>query len=492
MKKIFLLLVCLFVLLGKVQAADLVEVYRQALICDPTFQQTIAQTYSTEEGVPISISALLPNIVFNAKPYITRTSFAGSAFAVQPITRIALTPRNNTIRGYQMYLTATQTVFNFAQFAAVTTQVAASRQADAQLNYALQDLMVRVTKAYLAILQDEDNLSFNEANKLAYSQQLDQVKQQYDVGLRTITDVYTAQASYDSAVANYIAAQTALYNDRENLRVITGKYYGHIAFLSDDFPLVTPQPADIETWVKISLCQNWSIKASQYGLDSKRHIVKQQFAGHLPTINVQGTLDRLYVDNINGYNALINRNGPGMQVDRQIAVNFYFPVFQGGLVTAQTNQAVYNYQAAQQSLEYTIRSTVNVTRQSYMGIIAGISQINADKQAIKSNISSLEGMEASYRVGTTTLVDVLNQQQKLFQAQTKYATDRYTFVNNIFQLKQAAGTLNFDDICALNGWLTDEPQSRALKRSFLYNGTPGNNKNVKHVVAKKITRKQKA
>lgn len=474
---------------GTAQAADLVEVYRQALACDPTFQQAIAQSFSTKEGLPISIAALLPNIAFTGKPWVTRSAFSGSAFTTDPVTGIPLSPRNNTVRAYSMYLTVTQTVFNFAQFATVASQVATSKQADATLNAALQDLMVRVAKAYFAILQDEDNLSFNEANKLAYAEQLDQIRQQYQVGLKTITEVYTAEASYDSAVASYIAAQTTLYNDRENLRVITGRYYGHISSLSEAFPLASPQPADIDAWVDIAQRQNWSIKASQYNVDAQRQIIKQQFAGHLPTVNVQGVLDRLYTENINGYNSLTDRNGPATETDRQIAININVPIFSGGAVVAQTNQAIYNYQAAQQSLELTLRNTINITRQSYRGIIAGISQINADKQAIKSNKSSLEGMEASYRVGTTTLVDVLNQQQKLFQAQTKYATDRYAFINNYFQLKQAAGTLSFEDLCALNAWLTDEPPPRVSRKSLMYTENKQAAKPKKQVAAKKPVRK---
>ena len=69
-------------------------------------------------------------------------------------------------------------------------------------------------------------------------------------------------------------------------------------------------------------------------------------------------------------------------------------------------------------------------------------------------------MEESYKVGTQTLVDVLNQQQNLYKAQTQYATDRYAFVNNILALKQAAGTLSFDDLCAINAWLTDKPRKK--------------------------------
>jgi outer membrane protein len=404
-----------------------------------------------------------------AVPSLTRTGFAGTYYqSTVGDSANFLSPRNNTQRAYTLTLTATQTVFNFAQFANVQGQVAAAKGADATLNSALQNLMTRVASAYFAILQDEDNLSYTEASKIAYKEQLDQIRQQFNVGLRTITDVYTAQASYDSAVASYIAAKTTLANDRENLRVITGRYYPHLAKLSESFPLVTPQPANMETWVHIAQQQNWSIKTSQYNLETAKQTIRQQFAGHLPTISVQGLMDRQYAQNINGYNAFNVRSGPGTQTDRAVQLNINVPIFQGGGVTAQTNQAIYNYEVAQQQLELTIRNTFNTTRQSYMGVISGISQIKADKQAIKSSISSLQGIRASYEVGTETLVDVLNQQQKVLQAQTDYATDRYAFVNNVLALKQAAGTLSFDDLRAINAWLFDKSTASVTKQSLAH------------------------
>jgi len=332
--------------------------------------------------------------------------------------------------------------------------------------------MIRVSSAYFAVLKDEDNLSYSEASKLAFAEQLDQIKQQYNVGLKTVTDVYTAQASYDSALANYIQAQTTLTNDRENLRVITGIYYPHLSMLSEEFPLVSPQPTDVELWVKTAFHQNWSIKSSQYSVDAARRVIYQQFAGHLPTVNVQAASIRQYSDSINKYNTFDDRNGPGTQSDRQVTINLNVPIFSGGSVIAETNQAKYNFQVAQQELEQTVRNTINTTRQSYNSIISGISQVSADKQAIKSTISSLEGLEASYRVGTETLVDVLNQQQKVFQAQTQYATDRYAFVNNILVLKQSAGTLSYDDLRAINAWLTEKERkfvSRKTSRSLMKN-----------------------
>ncbi len=467
MKKRILLLACLLGWQLTASAADLLEVYRQALTSDPTFLQATSQRLSTKEGVPISVAELLPDLSMTVNPTVTRTGYAGSLFESTTGTSANfLSPRNNTSRSYALAVTLQQTVFNFAQFSAVAQQLSLSKGADATLNAALQSLMTRVSTAYFNVLNDEDNLSYTEASKLAYTEQLDQAKQQYEVGLKTLTDVYTAQASYDSAVADYIAAETKLVNDRENLRVITGIYYPHLSALSEDFPLINPQPANPEQWVKTAMLQNWTIKATQYNVDSSREIIKQQFAGHLPTVNVEAQYQRLYSNNINGYNTFTVRNGPGTQSDRSIGLNISVPIFEGGGVVALTNQAKYNYQVAQQQLEYTVRTTATTTRQSYFNIVSGITKIQADKQAIKSNISSLEGLEASYRVGTETLVDVLNQQQKLLRAQTQYASDRYAFVNNILALKQAAGTLSFEDMRLINAWLI-EKQRKSLSRQSI-------------------------
>lgn len=467
----FFLLITLFCWYLTANAADLLEVYRQAQSCDPTFQQAIAQRLSTKEGVPINVAALLPNINFQLDPSITRTGSSGTNYStiIAGIGTQTIAPRNTTTRAYNMTLIATQPIFNFSSFTAVANAVALSKEADATLNAALQDLMIRVANAYLAILQDEDNVTFNAALKRANAEALDQANQQYKVGLKTITDVYTAKASYDSSVASYIAAQTILANDKENLRVITGRYYSHLSKLSENFPLIRPQPANIDIWVRIAQRQNWTIKQQQYQVSSNLQLIKQAFAGHLPTLNAQAMYQRQYQDNVNGYNSLQQRNGPGTTSNREILLDLSVPLFQGGLVVSQTNQAIYNYQAAQQQLELTIRNTINNTRQTYLNLLSGISLIAADKQAIRSNISSLEGMEASYRVGTETLVDVLNQQQKLFQARLTYAQDRYSFVKNILLLKQAAGTLSFNDLCGINHWLVvyekpfHSPHSRIKK-----------------------------
>ncbi|HSW70280.1 MAG TPA: TolC family outer membrane protein [Gammaproteobacteria bacterium] len=444
MKKLLLTIIIFSLCCKAFASTDLLQVFRQALVSDPTYQQAISQRLSTREGVPINIAGLLPGITASlAAPNYLKYASSGPASG----------QLSGTQRGYNMNLSLTQTVFDFGKFAGLASANALAKGADATLSAATQNLMIRVSGAYFNILKDQDNLIYIQSTKTAYAKQLDQITQQYRVGLKTITDVYTARASYETSVANTIAAEAQLATDKENLRAITGQLYPALLRLRDDFPLITPQPANIEDWVTTAGKQNWSVKSAQYQAESYRDIIKQQFAGHLPSVNIQAGYEADYF--AASGNTIFQTNGASNTHTSTASLNFNIPIFEGGLVVAETDQAKYNYQTALQQLEFQLRSTLTQTRQNYLNVVAGISKIAADKQSIKSNISSLSGMQAGYRVGTEILVNVLNQQQNVFEAQEQYAADRYAYVNNLLALKQAAGTLSEADLAAINMWLSD-------------------------------------
>lgn len=454
---IFLSLVCYG---HNLFAADLMEVYRQAFMADQIFHQTLSQQMANKQGVPISLSYLLPNLSATLTPTLKKNSVRGAPQVAG----------DNSQRGYQANLTLTQTIFNFSQFANYAQSISLSKQAHALMNNAIQNLIIRVARAYFNVLHAEDNLRYNEANKAAYAKQLSQVMQQYKVGLKTITDVYTAKAAYESAIASYIAAQTLLANEKENLRVMTGIYYSKLAHLSEDFPLMSPVPQHVETWVHQAERCNWNIQAARYAAEAACRNVKQQFGGHLPSLQVQGIYSAskskqvgalLDISEIDP--AGIQSQGMTYQKSYNASLILNIPIFQGGYVTSSTQQAKYQYQAAYENLIQQIRTTVNQTRQSFLGVLSGISQVKADRQAILAGKSSLAGLRAGYEVGTQTLVDVLNQQQRLFLAYQQYAQDRYAYINNMLALKYAAGTLSPCDLAEINQWLSNENSNENSK-----------------------------
>ncbi len=106
MKKRLLLAIALVCSPLSAYAADLLEVYQQALTHDTIYQQAVSQRFFTKEGVPISLSSLLPSINVTANPSVTRSAFAGANTG-----GLAFSPRNNTLQYYQLALNLNQTVF---------------------------------------------------------------------------------------------------------------------------------------------------------------------------------------------------------------------------------------------------------------------------------------------------------------------------------------------------------------------------------------------
>ncbi|MDF2868228.1 MAG: tolC, partial [Gammaproteobacteria bacterium] len=358
---------CLLGLLGistLASAADLMEIYNQALQSDPKLQSAYANYLSVKENVAINRASLLPSINGQANLKGMRSSY--------------VTQGNSSVTNsyqHQDYsISLTQPIFNFGNWAKLQGASATAKQAQAKYDAASQDLMVRVSKAYFKVLEAEDYLRFTQAEKLATAKQLDQAKQRYKVGLDAITSVYDAQASYDSIVAQEIAAQNDLVNRREELREITGTFHEDLAGLKNQLPLVTPQPANTEAWVETARKQNFNLSAARFAVDTAKQNIRANFAGHLPTLNATAG----YNESSQSKNDAIN----GLRIDNagsSVGLQLNVPLFAGGSVAAQTRQAQYGYQKSLADLEDTYRNTLDLTRQAYNSINAYISKIKADR-----------------------------------------------------------------------------------------------------------------
>lgn len=430
-------------------AANLMDVYEQSLQNDPTYQAAVATRLANRENLPQAIANLLPNISAVANSTASKQNVSGSAALVNATT--GPNGQNNTF-GWQTFnqhgytVTLTETLFNFAQWMQVSQASATAKQADATLVAANQDLIIRVAQAYFNVLFAQDNLRFTEAELKATSQQLDQANERYSVGLDAITTVDNAKASYDAVVAQQIAAQNTLRNNQEALLQLTGRTYSTLDGFKHKVPLLTPQPANVGQWVTTSEQRNATLLAQRYAVEAQRALIKENIAGHLPQVNAVGTYGESY-GQFTTFKTNINNKG------ETIGVQVSIPLFAGGKVLSQTRQAEDNYAAAAANMENIHRQAEIATRQDFNNILSGISKVRADEQAVISAESSLASTEESYKVGTRTILDVLQELQNLYQAKTNFAQDQYSYLLNTLQLKQAAGTLNPGDLAGINTWL---------------------------------------
>jgi outer membrane protein len=423
------------------QAQNLQEAYDLSLSHDPVLKAARAQYEAAIEAKPQARAQLLPQVSAGGELARNRDEILDSnSLFVQP----GVARYDSTAYG----LSLSQTIFNWSQFAQLRQADAALFAAEAQLASANQDQLLRVAVRYFEVLAAEDRLRTAQAERTAIASQLDRARKRFEVGLSPILDVQETQARHDIAVAEEIEARRVLRFAREGLREVTGRFPERLASLKEDIPLETPAPADAEQWVTTALGRNLQIQAAQAQADIAKSDIRIQTGGHYPSLNLVGSYD--YFDQLDS--PFGGREQDASALGLQLAV----PLYAGGGVQSKVRQAQHTHEQRLAELEQARREVERQTRNAYDGVVAGISRVEALKQAVKSNQTALQTTEAGYRVGARTAVDTLDAQSVLYRAERDYARSRYDYLLNTLRLKQASGQLTAADIKTINALLSEE------------------------------------
>ena len=428
-----------------VHALDLKEALERAEQYDATLRSALADYMAAEELFPQSRANLLPDITAGGFYQRNDTSRENSAAGGLPDN-----DANFTNKGYD--LTLNQVVFNKALWDAMEQSEALVAQAAANYEVAKQDLIIRTASAYFNVLGAQDNVAFTRAEKEAIGRQLEQSRERFNVGLIAITDVRESQASYDNAVANEIVAKNTLRNNIEALRVIIGDPIDDLVPLAEKFPLLLPEPADIDQWQSSALDNNISLKASRFGLTAAKENYEANRAGHYPILNLRAAHT---FDAADG-SALGPTFGGSDNTANSVAAQLNIPIYTGGGTSSRVRQANAEVWSAQAIVDQSIRTTVQQIRDAYLGVEASVSSVQAFYQALVSAKTSVEATEAGFEAGTRTSVDVLLVQGRQFEAERNYARSRYDYLLVLLELQRAAGSLTREDVWQINQWL--EPQ----------------------------------
>ncbi len=416
-------------------AADLLQVYRDALSNDAAYASARAAWTASREKLPQGRALLLPGVSFGAN-----TTYNDREINFRSGAPSAVGQFNSN--GYNV--SVTQPLYrkqNFVQYEQAKTQLT---QGDVQLQLAQQDLALRVAQAYFDVLLAEDNVSLAGAQKEAISQQLAQAKRNFEVGTATITDTHEAQARHDLITAQQIAARNDLEIKRRALQQIVGKLPDSLAGLKQGYDIRPPEPNDMNFWVDEAQRAHLQVGFQEATLEFATQEVERNRAGHHPTLDAVAS----YVESGSGSGLL---GGAGTDTtSKAIGLQLSLPLYQGGATESRVREAVANREKALQDLENARRNAALAARQAFLSLTNGVSQVNALQQAVVSSQSSLDSTTLGRDVGVRTSVDVLNAQQQLYSARRDLAQARYNALLNDLRLKAAVGKLAEEDLARVN------------------------------------------
>ncbi len=427
------------------QAADLIQVYQQALANDATFASARASLDAGRERITEGRSALLPSITASGQNLRNTGSF--TPFNVGQLTDtgggLALASEQNGNYHLNTYtVSLSQPLFNWALWQGYEQSKLAQAASEAAFAQAKLDLITRVAQAYFDVLTAEDNLTSTQAQKVATTEQLASAKRNFEVGTQTITDTHEAQAAYDLVVAQEFAAINDLDNKRTALQVIIGQMPGTLAALRPGVTISPPEPAAVEPWVSSAEGQNFAVIGAQLSLEIAKREIERSRSGHMPTLNLTAASTHQ------------NQTSLGLTKNNQIGVTWSVPIFSGFGVTSKVRESIALEDKARADLDATRRAASQSARQAYLGMNSGLAQVKALEAAEVSSKSSLDSNKLGYQVGVRINIDVLNAQKLLYSTQKDLSKARYDTIMNGLRLKAAAGTLKEEDLGPVNALLS--------------------------------------
>jgi outer membrane protein len=410
------------------RAQSLLELYESAHSYDATYLSARSLADSAPFRVEQSKALMRPN-----------ATFSGSGARNQTRPPIGDNFGSNSIAAT---LAGRQPLFNRGNDATIAQAERSLESSLADLDTAEQDLMLRVSQGYFDVLGAQDTLQTTRANKTAIAEQLASAKRNFEVGTATITDTREAQARFDLATAQEIAADNDLVTKRIALDQLVGRTNVRPAQLAIPMALPATALTPVDELVSRAADEHPSVRRAQVAYDVARLETEKARAQALPTVDAVASLQ-------NGHST-IAAGVTGYNAGASIGVQLNLPLYTGGSIQNRIKETIVLEERSRNDLEAARRVVVQTTRQSYYTLQSTAAQVKALEAAEASSQLALEATQLGYRVGIRVNVDVLNAQSQLYQTKRDLARARYDVLLNTLRLRQAAGRLTPSDILAID------------------------------------------
>lgn len=414
-------------------ADDLREALTMAYNTNPSLQGARAQQRAIDEGVPINRSAALPSVSGTA----TYTKYLYNSISSP------LAPNHN------LTLSASAGIPIYAgggirnSIRAARTRVQAGQ---ADLRAAESGLFSQVVAAYMDVILNQAVVGLNSKNSERLEINLQATRDRFEIGDLTRTDVAQSQSRLATARSQTRSAEAGLIAARERYIQVVGKAPEAL----EAPPPLPGLPGNVEDAVQAGLDNNPDLIAARIRGKAAGYDTATTRAGRLPRVSVFAGADR---SDFLGSSQIPFSSG--VSVSAQAGVRASIPIFQGGLPAAQIRQAQAREGAALEQEILVERAVIASVRSSFAQWKAANDVILSSQTAVDAASLSLEGVRAENTVGNRTILDILNAENELLNAQVQLVTARRNAYVAGFNLLSAMGRAEARDLGLDGGTMYD-------------------------------------
>lgn len=441
-RSLFLAGIAMLACSAPIQAETLREALARAYESNPTLTAARSGQRANDENVPIARADGLPSV--NATGSYSETFDNSAATLFTPDRSLGI-QANLSVPLY-----AGGVVRNNVRAAEARVE-----SGQALLRGAEASIFSQVVGAYMDVLRDEAVVALNRNNVEVLGVNLQATRDRFDIGDLTRTDVAQSEARLALAQSQLQAAEARLIGSRETYVRLVGTPPGTLS----PPPPLTGLPALVDAAVETALADNPDLEAARIDAEASGYDVRAARGTRLP--RVAFTSNGGYTDFPgNGNLAAIHSATAGLSIT--------VPLFQGGRPAARVRQAQARESQSFERLIGTERNVIAQTRSAFASWRAANAVAESSLVAVNASRLSLEGVRAENSVGTRTILDILNAEQELLNAQVQLVTARRDAYVAGFTLLAAMGRAEAEDLGIDGGALYDPAANYERVRSIIW------------------------
>ena len=405
-----------------VGAQTLAEALADAYATNPTLAAARAELRAVNEGVPQALA--------NWRPSVSVTASAGKA---RTDSETRTTSNQETLTPLTATASVVQPLYRGGRTLAATARAEQEVQAQrATLRSVEQSVLLRAATAYMNVWRDQSVVAFNENNEKVIERQLEATRDRFTVGEVTRTDVAQAETRLATATAERIGAEGALRANQAVYEEVIGKRPGVLPAP----PPLAGLPASLDEVIQLSVSRNPDILAASFAEKAARHRVREVTGELYPTVEINASVS---------HNEESTTRGSETQ-RAQILAEVTIPLYQQGAVSSRVREAKQISNQRRIEIEEARRRSGQESISAWEGLQTARAQIRSFETGVRAAEIALEGVRQENEVGARTILDILDAEQELLDAQVSLVRSQRDEIVAGFAVLAAIGQLIARDL----------------------------------------------
>jgi outer membrane protein, adhesin transport system len=407
--------------------ANPIEVELTGLLGDhPQIRASEKSLQSSRQGVKSALS--------NFYPTVSVTGDAGYESIDSPSTRTQNAP---TAEDYgrtrnTATLSVTQNLFNgYATASAVRT--ARLNRELAQISYegTRQNTIFEGVRVYVDVLRQRRLIELARENEATIQRQLNLEDERVQRGSGVAVDVLQAKSRLQIAKERRVNFEGALEDAISRYTQV----YGHppdIESMLDPEPPIEQIPSELSKSVDIAIVENPAVGNSGTTVEVARERRRSVRAELFPTVDLEGSYN--YEKHVNGT--------LGTRRDYSLVVSSTWELFSGFSTRASMAQAAYDYHASKDQHEFTVRKVIEQSKLAWQSLLTARERLELLENAVNIASEVFESRKKLREAGKETVINVLDAENEVNNAQINYTSAFYDERLAVYQLLLAMGRLD--------------------------------------------------